>query len=407
MFRLVWVVVFLLVLLGIRFWFYYRDLPVYKDGQKVSLFVTLKGEPEIRSGKLVFTVWDHRGVRISIVSSSVLPYHYGDRLFIEGFFTVRDSRYFLYFPNIQIVNSDQNYLSQFDAYIKNNSRSLLNSSISPVSSSLLMGLIFGGRQGMPREFMEKLRIVGVFHVIAASGMNVSFVAAVLMSIFGRIMKRQAVLLFSVTGVVFYAYLAGFEASIVRASIMAIIAFSAALMGRQYIALFALAITAYVMLFYFPGNFQDIGFQLSFLSTLGILEIKPLFPWQKYFIVEDIGITLAAQLATFPVILSVFGQYGILSVLVNVFVLWTIPFLMIFGVMAIVSGLIFIPLGKLLVWFCLPFLLYFERTVSFFAGLNWIWKLESFPIEFFAAYYFILAAMVVAAKKHKVREAKKT
>jgi competence protein ComEC len=108
------------------------------------------------------------------------------------------------------------------------------------------------------------------------------------------------------GVLFYAFLAGFEPSIVRAAAMAIIAFGAALFRRQYFAFVSLFFTGYVMLFYRPSNIFDIGFQLSFLSTFGILGIKPLLPLQKYFLVEGVSTTLAAQLTTFPVLFGVFG-----------------------------------------------------------------------------------------------------
>jgi competence protein ComEC len=400
MLRILWIIIFLILLLGLRFWFYYRDMPVYKTGDKARFVTTLMSEPEVSGGRQSFTVLDDKGTKISILSGGVLPYHYGDRLFIGGIFTVSKKRYFIYYPTIQIINSDHNFLSQVDIYIKTHSKNLLNGSIPPVSSALLLGMVFGGRQGLPAVFTEKLRTVGVIHVIAASGMNVTFVAAALVSLFGRVMKRQYVLLVSILGVLFYAFLAGFEPSIVRATAMAIIAFGAALLGRQYFALVSLLFTGYVMLFYQPSNIFNIGFQLSFLSTLGILGIKPLLPLQKYFLVEDIGTTLAAQLATFPVLFSIFGQYGVLSILVNACVLWTIPYLMIFGALAVVGGLVFVPLGQLFAWLSLPFLLYFEKVVSFFANLHWIWRVESLPVVFIFAYYFILVAIILTVKNLK-------
>lgn len=402
MFRFLFIVVFLLLLLWLRFWLYYRDLPRYKDGDKARLAATLTSEPEVRGGRQNFVIFDDKGNKISILTSGVLLYHYGDKLFIDGFFTVRPRGYFIYYPNVQIINSDHNFLSQFYVYIKTRSKDLLNSSIPPVSSSLLLGMVLGGRQGMPSEFMDKLRIVGVIHVIAASGMNVTFVAAALVSLFGRVMKRQYVLFVSILGLVLYAFLAGFEPSIVRATIMAIIAFSASLLGRQYLALLSLFFTGYAMLLYNPSNIYNIGFQLSFLSTLGILGIKPLFPFQKYFIAEDVGTTFAAQLATLPVLLITFGQYGVLSLLANAVVLWTVPFLMLFGGLGVVAGLVFAPFGRFFIWLSLPFLFYFEKAVSFFADLNWIWKVGEFSWQLSVGYYLILAATVIALKKIKIQ-----
>jgi competence protein ComEC len=206
-------------------------------------------------------------------------------------------------------------------------------------------------------------------------MNVTFMAAALVSLFGKMMKRQYVLALSVPGVNFYAFLAGFELSIVRVTVMTIIALAAGLFGRQYFALLSLLKKGYLMLLYRPTNLSDIGFQLFFLSTFGIIGIKLFLPLQKYFIAEDIGTTLAAQLATFPVLFATFGQYGVLSLLVNAFVLWTIPYLMVFGAVGVVGGLIFVPIGKIFVWLYLPFLLYFESVVSFFGDMDWVWNTE--------------------------------
>lgn len=400
MFRGVLIGVLLLLLLSLRFWFYYRDFVEYRDGDRAGLAARLIDDPQMKRGRQYFTVVDIKGIKISVVNNRVLPYHYGDSVFIDGIFTVRKGHYFVYNPRIYAIDSDHNFLSQFNTYIKSHSKSLLNTSIGPVSSSLLLGMVFGGNEGMPSEFMEKLRTTGVLHVTAASGMNVTLVAAVLVSIFGRLARRQIVLLLSILGVMFYAYLAGFEASIVRAMIMAVIAFGAAMFGKKYFGVLALFITGYIMLFYRPANLSDIGFQLSFLSTFGILWLKPLMPLQKNFLAGDVGTTLSAQIMTLPVILNTFGQYGVLSILVNACVLWTVPYLMILGALSIVGGWVFVPIGKFFAWLSFPFLLYFEKIVSFFADLNWVWEVGAFSSMFISSYYFILAAIVIAFKKWK-------
>ena len=108
---------------------------------------------------------------------------------------------------------------------------------------------------------------GVFHVIAASGMNVSMLSGFLLAVLGRILRRQIALIVSIVAICFYAVLAGLEPSIVRASIMAGIAFTALLLGRQGTALWSLILTALLMLLFNPFLFRDIGFQLSFAAPL--------------------------------------------------------------------------------------------------------------------------------------------
>ncbi len=245
------------------------------------------------------------------------------------------------------------------------------------------------------------------HVIAASGMNVTFVAGALIYVIGSILKRQFAIVIAGFGIVFYMFLAGFEPSIVRAGIMAILAFGAGLIGKQYWGLFSLLSALYAMLLHSPRLLFDVGFQLSFLATLGILIIKPMLGGLWRFtklgwLGEDIGTTVAAQIAVFPVLMSVFGKTGILSILVNGLVLWTVPFLMTFGALALITESI--PLiGQMFLYLCLPFLLFFEWVVNFFGSLGWVWEVEEFSWQLSAGYYLILIAIILLfKKKSKIR-----
>jgi competence protein ComEC len=153
-----------------------------------------------------------------------------------------------------------------------------------------------------------------------------------------------------------------------------------------------------MLFLEPYIISDVGFQLSFLATLGILLIKPLLPLPKKNIVsEDFGTTVAAQVSTLPVLLGTFGMFGILSIIVNVLILWTVPVLMLFGSIGLLTGLLFEPVGKLILYFCLPFLIYFEYIVSLFGGVGWILEIKQFPWQFTLGYYLLLLAFVLRKK----------
>jgi competence protein ComEC len=396
----------LLILLGWRFWAHFGSLQDYIDGQRVSFRARLAEEPDVGGGRQRFAVFDSLGRRVFITTSMEVLYHYGDKLFIDGIFTVKEKSSYLYFPNIQIVSSEHDYLSKIDVYIKNTSQNVFNRFASPTSAGLLLGMVFGGKQGLPGDFVEKLRVTGVMHVIAASGMNVTFVAGALLSLLGRCMRRQFVLVFSIGGVCFYAFLAGFEPSIARATIMIVIALAAGLLGRYYYALAALFFTGYVMLLYRPIFVFDVGFQLSFLSTLGILVIKQMLPFPKRFLMDDVGTTVAAQMMTLPILLGTFGQYGVLSVLVNALVLWTIPYLMVLGALGAIWGMLWGEIGGLFVWVSLPFLWYFERVVSFFADQGWVWRVDNIPWQVGAGYYFILMGIVVGfseSKKSNLKE----
>jgi len=149
---------------------------------------------------------------------------------------------------------------------------------------------------------------------------------------------------------------------------------------------------------------DVGFQLSFLATLGIVFVKPLLDEMvgklgKYgeFGSETVNTTLAAQVGTIPILFGTFGQVGLLSLLVNALVLWMVPVVMIIGSVAALVGLLFPWLGQLLVYPALPFLLFFEFVVSFFGGKGWVMTIGNWHWQFSAAYYLLLIAVVLVRK----------
>jgi len=391
---------FLLLILGVRFFVYLKAVPVSRSGERFRHVIRLREEPEIDGGRQRFRVMDSYGRQV-FVTTEVSPfYHYGDLLSIDGFFTKKAEFLYLNFPAIQRVSLEHDYLSKLDIYIKKTVKNVFADSLSPTSSALLLGIVFGGRYGFPEAFLERLRVTGVMHVIAASGMNVSLVATVLLSVFGKVVKRHAALAISIFGVLFYAFLSGFEPSIIRATLMVLIVMAASFIGKEYYAPLSLLFTAYVMLFYRPVYLFDVGFQLSFLSTIGILVIKPFLPWQKHFWADDIGTTLAAQVVTLPVLFVSFGQYGLLSILVNALVLWTVPFLMIFGGLAAGVGMLNTTLAKIFLWLTMPFLMYFENVVWFFGSSGWLLKIDSFPAGLAVVYYFGLAFLVIKLRRRK-------
>jgi competence protein ComEC len=323
---------------------------------------------------------------------------------------LKENRLLIYFPKIEILK-DKSLLGE-SLRAMNNLRqkliSLFSKTLPTPSSNLLMGIIFGIKEQMPKDFTDNLRTSGVFHVIAASGMNVTLIGGFIATGLAFFLKRQIAITLSILAIIFYAVLAGLEASIIRASIMGIIVFSAQIMGRQTLAVNGLFLAGFAMLFINPSLISDIGFQLSFAATLGILYIKPIFDKnkkikliaQKSVIGTDVLTTIAAQLATLPILLANFGTYSIYSILVNGLVLWTVPILMAIGGIGALIGLIFAPLGQLIIYFCYPLLIYFEAIVNFFGKIGGVILIQTLSWQFIAGYYSSLLSILLIFKRKK-------
>lgn len=406
------VVSLVLALLCIRFITFFQSIPTYFDGQQIKLQVVLQENPQLSNRGQRFVVKTPSNQRISIQTSLSELYQYGDTLAIDGQLQVHkaeDGREFLsmYFPKIHEERTAKNPLFEASSYIREKSFALFEATLPATSSNLLLGIVFGAKGDFSDEFFEDLQSTGVLHVIAASGMNVSFFTGAVMFSLGKLVKRRIAIILSVFAVIFYSFLVGFEPSILRASIMAIIAFTASFLGRQNLALFALFLAGVGMLLWSPAFLFDVGFQLSFMATLGILLINPRLKWLERLgsFGEDVKTTLSAQIGTLPILLGTFGSVGVLGILVNVLILWTIPILMLLGTLGVLGGLIFPPIGKLLLFLSLPFLLVFETVVKVFGSLHLNFTMEEFPWALGVGYYLIIGALLVylkGIKKHESR-----
>ena len=270
-------VIYLIILVGIflltRLFFFYSERHIYKEGENFKETYSFNHEPKKNSMGQYFFVGN------TLVTVPLFPkYHYGDKVTITGKVDRQDSmkRSLLIVkdPTIKVVEEKSILLgvSKFVRY------RIVESAITTLparEAGLLLGIVLGVRDKIDQDFYQQLRNAGVLHVIAASGQNISIAGSLLLAIFSKIVKRKTALLFTGGGIVFYAFLTGFDPSIVRAAIMALITFGALVLGKQSRGLYALFATGIIMVLQKPEMIEDISFQLSFLSTLGILTIKPI------------------------------------------------------------------------------------------------------------------------------------
>jgi competence protein ComEC len=396
--KLTLVLLLLLVILAIRFHSALGNQPQFENNQQLDFETRILSQPKVFGSQQVFTA-NYENQRIRIVAPRFPEIRYGDKAGISGSLTTRlinDNVLFtMRYPEINIINASGFLDTNFKAIgnLREKLISLFERTLPSPLSSLSIGIIFGIKEKMPYVFEQNLKSTGVFHIIAASGMNVSLVGGFISTFASFFLKRQMALIVSMLGIVFYAFLAGLEPSIIRASIMGIVVFSSQIMGKQTIAAYSLFLAGFLMLIVSPNLIFDIGFQLSFLSTLGILYIKPLLSGRSIFS-SEILITFSAQVATFPVILANFGTYSIYSILTNALVAWTIPILMVAGGIASILGLIVEPVGQMVMYLAYPLLLYFEIVVNFFAEIGGALELSSFPWQFSVSYYLFLVSGIV-------------
>ena len=277
----------------------------------------------------------------------------------------------------------------------------------------LKGLLLGGNKRMTKELSDAFSRTGTSHTVAVSGYNVTIVAAFLMwlGIFLGLWRQQ-VFSFAVVGIVLFVLMTGAPSSAVRAGIMGSLVIWAMKEGRLASSANAILLAAAVMLAVNPLLLRyDAGFQLSFLATLGIVCLYPLFE-KNFFAIEQnilketILMTMAAQFFVLPVILANFENLSFISPLANLLVLPAIPYIMLGGFAAGVAGFLFIPLGKI-VGFGPYILLKFELfIIEWLAGFSWSsFQIKNFGWIHISVYYiFLIAMLIFYSRKQKLADA---
>ena len=394
-----------ILLLGLltREFFWIEERHIYQENEIYKKSYSFVHEPKKNSLSQYFFT-DGLLVTLPLYPS----FHYGDRVMIEGKIIKKDSKkgHLLVVENPKITKiKSHNFLLAFSKSVRQKVEENVMTILPSREGGLLLGIILGVRDKIDSEYYQQLKNAGVLHVIAASGQNVSIAAMLLLVIFSTFVKRRLALLFTALGVLVYAVLTGFDPPIVRASIMAILAFTALFTGRQVSSIYVLFLTGWAMLFVQPEEIIDVSFQLSFLSTFGILMVKPILDSLLRFkllsfIKDDITTTLSAQIATFPLMITVFGAYSLLSFPVNILVLWTIPIIMIFGGLAGLLSLFLPFLAHPLTLLCYPFLSYFTTIVELFSKINLQISIDTVPIACIFGYYLILLVVVIRLKERK-------
>jgi competence protein ComEC len=289
-------------------------------------------------------------------------------------------------------------------------------------ASLIAGILLGADAGLPADLQKDFRDTGTSHIIAISGFNISIIAALFVAIFGRLFGPRRGAIISIAGIILYTVMVGADPAVVRAAFMGIIAIFAALLGRRQVGLVTLFLVAAIMAWHNPLVLSNVGFQLSFGATLGlILYGEPLQAWAENafqgrplappatagvpqerarkaaaLVSEYLLLTLAAQVTALPLMAYHFGRISLVSLVANPFILPVQPPLMIGGALAVVLSFISVSLGKAAGLLTLPFSGYTIRAVEFFGG--WpgaVITLGSFSLVLVILYYALLLGWTFA------------
>lgn len=241
--------------------------------------------------------------------------------------------------------------------------------------AIAAGMVLGNRAvDLPAAVREKFAAVGLAHVLAASGFHVSILlGGVLLLV--RPLPRSTQVICGLVALVGFAFLAGGSPSVLRAVVMGTALLTAFGAGERVRSVGSLTVAATLLLLWNPLWLWDLGFQLSFLATLGLLVSGPAIagrlrsmPGVPAGLADVIAIPLAATLWTLPLQMYIFFQVPSYSLVVNVLMGWLLQLVTGLIFFASFGWLIFAPLGQVVAAIARYPLELLLHGVEFFAQL---------------------------------------
>lgn len=368
--------------------FYFQLFAQKQNSEYISYYneqtITLEGEvidePEKSKdkAKLVVEIPGIKG-RVLVTTSLYPEFKFGDRLRVKGklneppVFDEFNYRNYLkplgiysivYKPEIEKIGETSGFsLKKTLFLIKNRFEETINKILPEPEAALADGLLLGVRRSIPDWLLDSFIVVGIIHIIALSGYNITIISKNLQIFFNWFAPRFA-FWFSILAIWIFVIMVGAKATIVRAALMGSLCLLAHKVGRRREMARALLLTAFLMVLQNPLILKyDSGFQLSFLATAGLIYLAPLFEkwtrrWAMPSSIKEAGVaTLSAQFFVLPLLILNFKKISLVALPVNVLILPLIPYAMFFIFLTGIFGMILLPLGQIIGWIAFLFLRY--------------------------------------------------
>ena len=356
--------------------------PEYDDGEvKMKISNLGFGDDEIKtSGSIYVKVGEEVDVR------------QGDKVILKGKLLNGFGTYagYLYKPVVKRILRPEP--GSWVLGVRNWFADMVRKVVPEEEAQLGLSYLLGMKTGLSSELSENLRMVGLTHIVVASGAHLSILVEVARRMFGRL-SRFSGLLFSVIFVVFFMAMVGWTPSILRAGIMAILTLVSWYVGRKIAPWRLILMVAAFTLMLEPSFIVNLGWLLSFASYAGIMMLGP---WMKRFFYGErkpgfvgstVLTTVAATVMTLPLVLYYYGTMSLISVVANLLILPTLPWAM--GLVFVAGVLAVVPWVSVVVGWCTKILLDFHIAV-----VGWFGGMRGFLVEIGVGHGWVFGVYVV-------------
>ncbi len=314
---------------------------------------------------------------------------------------------FLWAEALRVTDRESNPLKQGLYELRQKWKRILIDAAGEEDGGALAAILLGEKQGMDREIRELYQVNGIAHVLAISGLHLSFLGVGVYHLLRRITGSYTV--GGLAGVLFlsaYILMIGMTVSAFRAMVMFLFRIGADLSGRHYDSPTALAAAAVTVCMWHPLSLYDSGFWLSFGALIAIIFILPIF---KNLPAQSLWASVSVNLFLLPILMYSFYEVPIYGVFLNLIVIPLLSVLMAAGLIGTMISLFWEHAGEAIFLCCrIIFRVYehsceaalrlpFARVVT---GQQDIWKILFY-------YVFLFAAVLLLRKKEENKGEKRS
>lgn len=334
--------------------------------------------------------------------------NYGDKIIVKGNFeeasTARneggfDYKQYLKSKNIygivtidkkdiEIINKNNvGVIDLLANKVRNSMKRKIEQNLPNETSELLSGMLIGEKSNLQKEIQEDFRDSSLSHVLAISGMHVSYVMLGITFLISKIkFSKKMSKIVTILILLFFIILTGKTASVTRACFMSSYIILASLLHKKAHVLGSISISLLIILIINPYFILDIGLQLSYGGTIGIVLIYPILKKYKKKkedktgrikkvlykikdkIIDTILITISANLVIFPIILFHYNTMSFTFIISNLLISPIIGIIIILGFLFVFASYIISPISKIMFFFLQILLSVLAQIAHFCAGL---------------------------------------
>jgi competence protein ComEC len=394
---------------------YYKGVVTNDPEEKEKTFKTVISLESIKTS----TGWKKTSGKIYLYikkENALLP-NYGDILLVKGSpqlvplpdnpgefdyqkYLARQNifhQHFIHAPDFKIIgHSEPNKILAWSISLRRKSDAVFKKYIpSENEYKIASALVLGIRNSLDNDIKNAYSNTGTMHILAVSGLHIVLIFQILTLLFSPLKKIKYsgifLSLIFISLLWFYALISGLSASVLRAVTMFTFVIIAKAINRNSNIYNTLALSAFLLLVIDPMLVMDVGFQLSYVAVLGIVYLHPKIYQSidfKNSVVEKIweytSLSLAAQLATFPLGLLYFHQFPVYFLISNYLVI-PISFLALYFGLGLLATC-WIPPVAILLGYSLNKIIWLMNEV--------VYTIEKFPLALIDGIYISQIQMII-------------